>query len=233
MVYLVDTFGILGSGQSPRFTVSEKRRRERGNTTHSQWEKLTRIRDTPVTCGHRTYCEETEGKRREWRGPRRAGLTRSGCSPRPKGQLLQTQNPARDMASPTPEASANQTHDLQFLLSTTHSQPLLSPSSPTSALHPPVHSPADVRRDGHRLRARQSGSCPSTWMLSLPPQDGQDLSLGTDCYDAMPPPPSPPSPPPPSPPPPPPVAWTLPDRGSLERRPLSGPASTVTISTVG
>lgn len=39
MVYLVDMFGILGSGQSPRFTVSEKWR-ERGNTTHSQWEKL-------------------------------------------------------------------------------------------------------------------------------------------------------------------------------------------------
>lgn len=28
MVYLVDTIGILGSGQSPRFTVSESGKRE-------------------------------------------------------------------------------------------------------------------------------------------------------------------------------------------------------------
>lgn len=38
MVYLVDTFGRLGFGQSPQFTVSEKLRREKGNTTPSQKE---------------------------------------------------------------------------------------------------------------------------------------------------------------------------------------------------
>lgn len=38
MVYLVDTFGRLGFGQSPPFTVWEKLSRGRGNTIPSQQE---------------------------------------------------------------------------------------------------------------------------------------------------------------------------------------------------
>lgn len=95
MVYLVDTFGILGSGQSPRFTVSEKRRRERGNTTHSQWEKLTRIRDTPVTCGHRTYCEETEGKRERVEGPPQGWLDEIWMLPQTQGAAASNPKPCQ------------------------------------------------------------------------------------------------------------------------------------------
>lgn len=97
MVYLAGKFGRLGLCQSPRFAVSEKSGK-RTRHRHSRKTKLTRIRKTPKQSHVDTgcTCQETKvmggkGQSAEW--PRWAGLTGTGCSPRPKEQLLQIQKP--------------------------------------------------------------------------------------------------------------------------------------------
>lgn len=93
MVYLVDTLGILGSGQSPRFTVSESRGEKEGTPhTHSgetnqQGSETHYHVDTEPTV--RNPGEGKQGGGRGVEGPPRGWRDkRTGCSPRPQGRCF-------------------------------------------------------------------------------------------------------------------------------------------------
>lgn len=148
MVYLVDTIGILGSGQSPRFTVSGE-----GGTQHSHGGRISNRDQTHQSQVDTELLGKSQGGG-EWRGPCRAGMTRTGCSPRPEGSCFQPKT-----------LPGTRPHQLQKLLQTKPTTCRFCSAPPTLTLL--TFLTTSGAQTDTRSRPGQ-GELSVTWMLSHP-----------------------------------------------------------------